>query len=81
MKSLSVLGATGSIGCQTLDVVAAHPESFRVVALTAGRNIDRLAEQARRFRPELVAVGDAEAAAEATERMPRERACSTGATG
>ena len=70
MKSLSVLGSTGSIGCQTLDVVAAHPESFRVVALTAGRNIDRLAEQARRFRPELVVVGDAEAAVEAVERMP-----------
>ncbi|HKL26452.1 MAG TPA: 1-deoxy-D-xylulose-5-phosphate reductoisomerase, partial [Desulfuromonadales bacterium] len=40
MKQLAVLGSTGSIGASTLEIVAAHPEHFRVVALTAGRNFD-----------------------------------------
>ena len=56
MKKLSVLGSTGSIGVSTLDIAAAHPEQFQVVALTAGTNLKLLAEQVRRFRPSLVAV-------------------------
>ncbi len=56
MKSLSILGSTGSIGCSALDVVAAMPERFRVVALAAGRSIEKLAEQAVRFRPRLIAI-------------------------
>ncbi len=62
MKRLSVLGATGSIGVSTLEIVAAYPERFRVTALTGGHNLTRLAEQIRRFRPQRVAVmtaGDA----------------------
>jgi len=59
MKRLALLGSTGSIGVTTLDVVARFPERFEVVALAAGRNVERLAEQVRRFRPSLVAVGDA----------------------
>ena len=51
MKSLSILGSTGSIGCSSLDVVAAFPDRFRVVALAAGRSIEKLAEQAAQFRP------------------------------
>lgn len=58
MKNLAVLGSTGSIGVSTLDVVAAHPERFRIVTLTAGRNLDRFEEQIRRFRPQLVAVAE-----------------------
>jgi 1-deoxy-D-xylulose-5-phosphate reductoisomerase len=54
VKRLAVLGSTGSIGQQTLDVVRALPERFRVVGLAAGRNIDLLAEQIGEFRPELV---------------------------
>lgn len=62
MKRLVVLGSTGSIGVQTLDVVASFPDRFRVTALAAGRNVDVLAEQVRRFDPDLVSVGDAEGA-------------------
>ena len=56
MKSLSILGSTGSIGCSALDVVAAMPDRFRVVALAAGRSIEKLAGQAARFRPRLIAI-------------------------
>jgi len=63
MKSVSVLGSTGSIGRSALEVIEAFPERFRVVALAAGRSVERLAEQAIRHRPELVSVaGSAEAA-------------------
>ncbi|WP_321531953.1 1-deoxy-D-xylulose-5-phosphate reductoisomerase [uncultured Desulfuromonas sp.] len=58
MKSISVLGSTGSIGVSTLDVVAEFPEKFRVVALSAGRQIELLADQIRRFKPEVVSVAD-----------------------
>lgn len=58
MKRLSILGSTGSIGEQTLEVVASHPERFEVVALAAGRRVARLVEQARQFRPRRVSVAD-----------------------
>ena len=51
MKGLCVLGSTGSIGVSTLDVVGRHPEDYRVVALTANGNWERLAEQCEAFRP------------------------------
>jgi 1-deoxy-D-xylulose-5-phosphate reductoisomerase len=63
MRRLAILGSTGSIGVQALDVVARFPERFEIVALAAGRNIERLAEQARRFHPRLVVAADAGAAA------------------
>ena len=53
MRRVSVLGATGSIGCSTLDLVSRRPEAFRVVALTGGANVARLAGQARRVRAEI----------------------------
>ncbi len=56
MKNLIVLGSTGSIGVNTLEIVAAYPDRFRVVAMTAGNNIGLLEEQIRTFRPEVVAV-------------------------
>ncbi len=55
-RSVSVLGSTGSIGCNTLDLIARNLEHFSVVALTCNRNVQLLAEQARIFRPELVVV-------------------------
>ncbi|MDC0189870.1 1-deoxy-D-xylulose-5-phosphate reductoisomerase [Rhodospirillales bacterium] len=55
-RSVSVLGSTGSIGCNTLDLIARNLEHFSVVALTGNRNVQLLAEQARIFRPELVVV-------------------------
>jgi 1-deoxy-D-xylulose-5-phosphate reductoisomerase len=62
VKRLAILGSTGSIGEQTLSVVAAFPDRFRVTAMAAGRRVEKLAEQIRRFRPDLVAVADAAAA-------------------
>ena len=61
-RGLCILGATGSIGTQTLDVVRLFPDRFRVMALTAHRNAALLAEQARAFRPACVVIGDAAAA-------------------
>ena len=54
MKGLVVLGSTGSIGTQTLDVVRALPDEFRVVGLSAGRNLDLLAAQIAEFAPRMV---------------------------
>ncbi|HEX5504341.1 MAG TPA: 1-deoxy-D-xylulose-5-phosphate reductoisomerase [Thermomicrobiales bacterium] len=56
MKRIALLGSTGSIGRQTLEVVAAQPDRLRVVALAAGGNVDLLNAQIRQFRPEAVAV-------------------------
>ena len=56
MKQLSILGSTGSIGVSTLEIVAAHPERFRIVALTAGKNLELFARQIRQFSPRIVAV-------------------------
>ena len=62
MKRIAILGSTGSIGCSSLKVIEAHPEAYQVTALAAGKNIDLLAEQIRKFRPQVVAVlGDQEA--------------------
>jgi 1-deoxy-D-xylulose-5-phosphate reductoisomerase len=57
-RRVSILGSTGSIGEQTLDVIAGHPDRFEVVALAAGRRVERLVEQARAFAPAIVSVGD-----------------------
>jgi len=62
MKGISIIGSTGSIGTQALDVIAHMPERFRVTGLAAGSRVDELAEQVRRFRPEIVSVPTAEAA-------------------
>lgn len=55
-KHLTILGSTGSIGLQTLDVVRAYPDRFEVVALSAGSNADLLREQAEEFRPQYLAL-------------------------
>jgi 1-deoxy-D-xylulose-5-phosphate reductoisomerase len=60
MKAISVLGSTGSIGTQTLEIAEAFPDRFRVVALTAHRNVDLLLEQIARHQPEMVALPDPE---------------------
>jgi 1-deoxy-D-xylulose-5-phosphate reductoisomerase len=59
-RRIAILGSTGSIGVQALDLISRFPGRFEVVALAAGSNRDRLVEQAARFRPRLVAVADAE---------------------
>lgn len=58
MKAISILGSTGSIGCNTLKVVEHLKDDFRVIALSAGGNVGKLAEQIKQFQPELVAVKD-----------------------
>ena len=70
MSSVAVLGSTGSIGTQTLDIVQARPDRYRVAALGAARSVDLLAEQAHRFRPDVVAIADATRAADLAERLP-----------
>lgn len=57
-RAVTVLGATGSVGCNTLDLVARNPGRYRVEALTAGRNVDLLIEQARIFKPALAVIAD-----------------------
>lgn len=59
MKKVSILGATGSVGVNTLDVIERHPELFSVIALTANENIDLLYEQCIKFRPKLAVVVNA----------------------
>jgi len=62
IRGISILGSTGSIGCNTLRVVEAFGGEFGVVAMSAGRNVERLAEQIERHRPELVSVENDECA-------------------
>ncbi len=66
MKRIAVLGSTGSIGCNTLDVIAHLGEDFRVTALSAHKQTDKLIEQVRRYRPAVVAVTDQTTAAAVT---------------
>lgn len=61
-KNLTILGATGTIGVNTLDVVARHPDKFRVVALTGQNQIEKLAEQCRQFQPRYAVVLEADKA-------------------
>lgn len=60
---LTILGSTGSIGVSTLDVVARHPEKFRIFALAGHKQVDKLAAQCRQFEPQYAVVADAEHAA------------------
>ena len=68
MKKIAILGSTGSIGTQTLDIVRKNKD-LQVLGLAAGRNISMLEEQIREFSPRLAAVGDEEKAAELRERV------------
>jgi len=63
-RGVALLGSTGSIGRQAIEVLTAHPDAFRVVALAAGSNASLLAQQATRLRPSAVAIGDASALAD-----------------
>lgn len=60
MKAITLLGSTGSIGTQTLDIVASHPDRFELVGIAAGNNVELLAQQVRQFKPEIVAIRNAE---------------------
>jgi 1-deoxy-D-xylulose-5-phosphate reductoisomerase len=58
VKAITLLGSTGSIGTQTLDIVAQYPEQFRIVGLAAGRNVEMLIAQIRQFRPAIAAISE-----------------------
>lgn len=70
MKTLTILGATGSIGTSALKVVDMHPDKFRVKCLTCATNIDLLAAQIKQFRPAMVAVLDEERAGRLAKSFP-----------
>ena len=57
-ERIAVLGSTGSIGSQTLDIVSRFPEEFSVEILIAGNNVDLLTRQARQFHPDIVVIGN-----------------------
>ncbi len=69
MKGVAILGSTGSVGESTLDVIARHPDRFRVIALGAHRNVDKLAEQCQRFDVPYAALADASAAETLAQRL------------
>ena len=68
-KNLCILGSTGSIGTQTLDIVRAYPERYSVYALCAHRSVDKLVEQAREFKPEVVCIADESLYEELKEKL------------
>jgi 1-deoxy-D-xylulose-5-phosphate reductoisomerase len=69
MRSLVILGSTGSVGTQALDVVRRNPDRFRVVGLSAGANQELLVGQIREFLPPLVAIADATVAADVRDKL------------
>ena len=70
MKRVAILGSTGSIGTQSLDVIKGHPGDFVVSALTCGRNIELFRKQLTEFRPAFAATADAEAASILSAEFP-----------
>jgi 1-deoxy-D-xylulose-5-phosphate reductoisomerase len=80
-KKLAILGSTGSIGRQTLDIVAHHPQHFQVVALAAGQNIDLARQQALQFQPKLMSVATKELADRLRTELPSSVKIAYGAEG
>jgi 1-deoxy-D-xylulose-5-phosphate reductoisomerase len=76
LQQVTILGATGTIGLQTLDVISQHPEKFSVFALTANSNVDTLFEQVRQFIPKYAVVLD-EVAAELLSQRFQQSSIST----
>jgi 1-deoxy-D-xylulose-5-phosphate reductoisomerase len=73
LKQIAILGSTGSIGVNTLDVIRAHPERFQVVALTAAKQIERLAEQCIEFKPTIAVVADADGATQLSRLLQEKK--------
>lgn len=69
MKKIALLGSTGSIGTQTLEIVRENPEDFELTALAAGKNVEKIEEQIREFRPKIAALYDENAAADLRQRI------------
>ena len=71
MKNLSILGSTGSIGTQALDVIRSRPSQFHIKAMTAGKNIRLFKEQLLEFNPEYASVATEEDALELSKAFPK----------
>ncbi|MBE9231541.1 1-deoxy-D-xylulose-5-phosphate reductoisomerase [Cuspidothrix issatschenkoi LEGE 03284] len=69
MKAITLIGSTGSIGTQTLDIVSEHPDKFRIVGLAAGRNVELFAAQIRQFHPQIAAISAADKLPELQEAI------------
>jgi 1-deoxy-D-xylulose-5-phosphate reductoisomerase len=69
LRHIAILGSTGSIGVNTLDVIRAHPDRFKVVALTAATQIERLAQQCIEFKPVIAVVADADGATQLSKLL------------
>lgn len=69
MKGICILGATGSIGVNTLDVVARHPDKYKVIALSANSQVDRLVEQCEKYQPEYAVMANEQAVDELTAKL------------
>lgn len=80
MKNIALLGSTGSIGKNVLDVARRYPDKFRVKAITSNENISLLAEQAEEFHPEAVAVGEEKFYLGLKEKVSQETKVASGAT-
>ncbi|RUM43795.1 MAG: 1-deoxy-D-xylulose-5-phosphate reductoisomerase, partial [Desulfocapsa sp.] len=70
MKTLSLLGSTGSIGCNVLDVVRSFPDRYQICGLAAGKNITKLAEQVLEFDPQCISVADESGVDELKKTLP-----------
>ncbi|HWL23655.1 MAG TPA: 1-deoxy-D-xylulose-5-phosphate reductoisomerase [Ureibacillus sp.] len=70
MKKISLLGATGSIGLQTIDILQAYPEQFKLVAFSSGKNIEKTIEIINQLQPELVSVQEEQAAIDLQKQFP-----------
>ncbi|MDH4169029.1 MAG: 1-deoxy-D-xylulose-5-phosphate reductoisomerase [Acidimicrobiia bacterium] len=81
MTTLAVMGSTGSIGTQTLDIVRAEPDAYDVVALAASSSVDLVAEQAAEFRPDVVVLVDESRARELARQLPPGTELLTGTDG
>ena len=69
MKGLSILGATGSIGINTLDVASRHPEKYKIVAISANNQVDRLVEQCEQYQPEYAVIANEESVQELEKKL------------
>lgn len=84
LQKFSLLGSTGSIGTQTMDIVQEHPDQFELVALGAGSNVELLAEQIKQFQPSLVSINDAskvQQLKELIQNVPKQPEIMTGQEG
>jgi 1-deoxy-D-xylulose-5-phosphate reductoisomerase len=70
VKTVSLVGSTGSIGTQAVDVIRADPDRYRVIAIGASSSVDRLAQQAAELRPDRVAIADVTLASQLADRLP-----------